>query len=76
MLTVARKQNSSTTTQDQIFNLLTVCNYQQIKQEVKNLYQAAKQDLSEDEQNELLLDIYLDTLILDDYSTFWQFMNN
>jgi hypothetical protein len=77
MLALAIKHSKrSTTIQDQIFDLLSVCNYHKVKQQIKNLYQAAKHTMSEDEQNELLLDIYLDSLILDDYSTFWNYMEN
>jgi hypothetical protein len=64
-----------TTIQEKIFNILPFYLWDECKAEVKSLYQAAKQTLTEEDQEELLLSIYIDSLPDDDYSTYWNYMN-
>lgn len=70
ILTVSRQ----TTTQEQIFNLLSASNWEDCKQEIKTLYQAAKHGLTEEDQEELLLEIYIDALPDNGYSEYWNYM--
>mgnify|MGYP000979130787 CR=1 FL=1 len=67
--------DNSSTTQEHIFDLLSISTWNECKQEVKALYQAIKNTLQEEDQDELLLKIYLDTLAEEDYSNYWNFMN-
>jgi hypothetical protein len=65
----------SQTMQEKIFDLLKYSTWSECKHQVKHLYQKVKNTLAEQDQEELLLDIYLETLADDDYTNYWNYMN-
>lgn len=74
-MTTLLVNRSTNTKQDQIFTLLNEFTWSKCRTSVKQLYTAIKNTLTEDEQETLLLDIYMESLIDDSYSEYWQYMN-
>lgn len=64
-----------TAERQEILSLLKCYTWQEVKQQVKSIYQSVKNMLTEYAQEELLLNIYLNTLADTDYSGYWQYMN-
>jgi hypothetical protein len=63
-----------TTIQEQIFNLLSISTWEECKQGVKALYQQIRNTLTDEEQSELLLDIFINSLIDDDITEYFNYM--
>lgn len=75
MLTVTKVKNSTTAAKDQIFMILDSASWEDCKQEVKEIYNSIKNELNEEQQEELKLYIFMETMCYDDYTSYWNFMS-
>lgn len=76
MLTLSKQQNRLDRITDTIQSITDSQTWEECKEEVKEMYQSIKHLLSESEQDQLLLDIFLVSGCMDSFPEFWQYMNS
>jgi hypothetical protein len=75
MLTLSKPQNRLDRITDTIQSITDSQTWEECHTEVKEIYQSIKPDLTESEQDQFLLDVFLVSGCMDSFPEFWQYMN-
>lgn len=75
MLTVTKTRTNTERITDSIISIVDSQNWEDCHKEVKELYQSIKSDLTESKQDQLVLDIFLESGSFDSFSEFWNEIN-
>lgn len=74
-LAYKQPQINITSFEDQLYNILKTNLWHECSHDIKRIYDSIKSNITEDEQSDILIFIYNNTLCNDGITEYWKYMN-